>query len=156
RFEKFGGGLGPDGALLPVLANLGGAFQILTPGPVRLGVALGGITLLMFEQCVGQRAHDRLGMAPADCLQGAPGIADVGGLVADVAAIAGAVAPEELDDLPRPGIADKRCHGPVAALLVPVVHGLNKAVAGLGAGGELAFVDRRHAPVAFLGVAGLR
>src|SRR5439155_11458290 len=118
----------PGAALLPAGSDLRGALEVLAPGAVLFEVVLGWIASLVLEQGIGQRAHYRLGMPPADGLHRSPGVGDINGLVADVAEVAGPVTPEELDDLAGAGIAHECGDGAVSPFLVPVVHRFDEAL----------------------------
>src|SRR5262249_45861765 len=83
-------------------------------------------------------------------------VGDVDRLVADVAEVAGAVAQEDLEDLPQPRRAREGGDGAVGPLRVPVVHRLHEAGLRLVGGGEPGLLDRPHAPVAPALVARLR
>ena len=79
--------------------ELAGEFGVAPARAVRAASSLGRVLPLVFEQGVGQRPQDRLGVLPADRIQRAEGVGDEDGLVADVAEVAAAVAGEEIEQL---------------------------------------------------------
>ena len=110
----------------------------------------------MLQHGEGQRAHDRLGMAPADALQRPPGVGGVDRLVANIAEVARPIAPQGFQDFRRAGRADERDNRSIRSFFVPVVHGVHEPLTCLMRGRQLAFLDRGHHPAAaFLFIARL-
>ena len=110
----------------------------------------------MVEQRVGERAHHRLGMTPANGLQGAPGVGQKDGLVSNAAKVPCRVLGKQLKNLVRPVTAHEAGYGGISRLLVPTIHRPPKGALSLGSGGNLFLIHRRHGPVALPHVACLR
>ena len=100
RFQHFGGGRWIAFSGMPGGGQFLRQFQVAFPGPIRRRIPFGGIFTLVVEQRVSQGAEHRLGMLPADVLQGAPTVRDVNRLVSDLPKITRAEAAKDFEDLP--------------------------------------------------------
>ena len=137
---------------LPVVADLAGVLEVGLVRPDGDGARIA----VEVEQAEGQRAEDRLGVLPADGLQGPPALRGEDGLVADVALIADPQAPERLHGLGRPRGPAERGDRRVGRVGVPGLHRPDELRLGLARPGEACLVHLAERPVPFLDVLRLR
>ena len=103
-----------------------------------------------------ERAEHRLGVLPADRLQGSPALGGEDRLVTDIALVAHADAPEGLHGLGGSRAAAKGGHGGVGRLGVPLLHRPDEFLFRLMRLGKAAFVDGPEHPIPLLDVLRLR
>jgi hypothetical protein len=75
------------------------------------------------QQAENKGAKHGLGMLPADGIEGTVGVGNEDRLVADVAVVAGSVAPQQLEDLAGAVVAGKSNRCPLGPLRIPGFHG---------------------------------
>jgi len=93
--HQFPGRFGRRLAFLPVGPDPTGQLRVAASGTVGSQIAGRRIRVpFVIQQRAGQRTQYRLGMLPADALQGAPAVGDEDGFMTDRAEVAGAVAIE--------------------------------------------------------------
>src|SRR4030095_412148 len=95
------------------------------------------------------RAQDRLGMLPADVLQGAPAVRDVDYFVTDVAEVTRAVPGKKIEHLLRFGVTNERRGRGVGCGLIPAIERRSEGAGGLVCARNGGFVHGAQGPVAF-------
>jgi hypothetical protein len=133
-------------------------FDVVSVGAIRAVVRFSGIFFcaVAINDCVDERAQNRLGVVPTDRFQSAKAVGDINLLVADFAEVTGAVAGEDFKDFIRAGGADQTDDGGVRGRFVPIIERFDERRAGFVAGRNRFFFDWAEGPVTFPDVGGLR
>ena len=129
-----------------------GIFHALEVGGVALIVERVPVHLLLsaeVEQARNHRAQYGLGMLPADGLQRTAGVRRVDRFVADIAVVAGAVAPQHGEDFVGAAAAGERHDRALRAPEVPSLHRLGQ-LGGGATGRRDRPRNRRHGVVSTL------